>query len=353
MCMLDRRAGAAPAAGALVSPLASWFADERAVARFRGRVLGRAAVVLSPRDRAWRGILPGFQECVAMAGSGLPFQVVAHRHYDRGGDRRHLAAALAAGKTIYLPQVHQVLPRLARLMVALRASLLGPGRAECSFLFVVEGTGRPGMGLHHDGEVDAFWLQIEGRRTVTIGSPVPRGTPEDLPDARGRGGRRAGWRTVDLEPGTLLHLPPRTPHAVVCRGRSLAVTLTWRRRRRPLAAARVAPALVRWDVVSGFASPRPAPSGRWLWTQIPVAVTRPDAAGGAPHLCTAFGEGPAVPVHLAVWIPRLAAMPRLPRRLGARAGLGPLLDAGILGACDLPRRIDPADPASLDGWRFA
>ena len=41
-----------------------------------------------------------------------------------------------------------------------------------------------------------------------------------------------GWRTFDLEPGTLFHLPARTPHAVVCRRRSLAVTLTWARETR-------------------------------------------------------------------------------------------------------------------------
>ena len=126
-----------------------------------------------------------------MAGSGLPFQIAAERQVDRSGDPRRLAAALASGQTAYLPQVHQVLPRLMRLMVSLRSHLLqtGPGaapRAECSFLFVVEGAGRAGMGLHHDGDVDAFWLQLEGRRTVTIGPRVPPGTPEELEDRTAR-----------------------------------------------------------------------------------------------------------------------------------------------------------------------
>jgi mannose-6-phosphate isomerase-like protein (cupin superfamily) len=339
-------------AGGLVSPLASWFPDEAAIRRLRGARLGRAPALHHARDATWRVIAPPFAECRAMAASGLPFQIAADRRYDRSGDPRALPGALARGKTVYLPQVHQVLPRLARLMVALRAAVFGPGRDECSFLFLVEGTGRPGMGLHHDGEVDAVWLQLEGRRTVTLGPPVAPGTPEDLDDGRAAGGRRAGWRTRDLEPGTLLYLPPRTPHAVVCRGRSLAVTLTWGRAlaRRPAAAARRA--LVRWDVVSGYAEPIPPAHRATLWTQVPVAVA-PGGAAGGPRTWIAAGAGPAVARPAARWARRLAEMPRLPRRFAVERGLGPLLEAGILGDRDLPRRIRPADPAALDGWRFA
>src|SRR5262249_61901221 len=130
------------------------------------------------------------------AGRGLPFQAAAERRVDRSGNPRRLAPALAAGQTVYLPQVHQVLPRLMRLMVALRAAFFPPirgvAREECSFLFVVEGTGRQGMGLHHDGDVDAFWLQLEGRRTVTIGPRVPRGAPEELGQRDRPGGARTG-----------------------------------------------------------------------------------------------------------------------------------------------------------------
>ena len=168
-------------------------------------------MVLPPRDRAWRAVVPGFAECVTMAGDGLPFQVVAERHVDRSGDPRRLAAALAAGQTVYLPQVHQVLPRLMRLMVALRVAFLGPGRDECSYLFVVEGTGRPGMGLHHDGEVDAFWLQLEGRRTVTVGPRVPRGTPEDLDDRLGT--RRTARGMAHLRPPARQPVPLARAHA--------------------------------------------------------------------------------------------------------------------------------------------
>src|SRR4029434_1534887 len=44
---------------------------------------------------------------------------------------------------------------------------------------------------------------------------------------RARAECRAGWRTLELSPGSLFHLPPWTPHDVVCHGRSLALSLTW------------------------------------------------------------------------------------------------------------------------------
>src|SRR3989337_2245247 len=77
----------------MVTPLDTWFAGEAARRRFRRRWLGRAPVVLPPRDRAWRRIAPGFAACAAMAASGLPFQIVADRRYDRAGDRRRLPGA--------------------------------------------------------------------------------------------------------------------------------------------------------------------------------------------------------------------------------------------------------------------
>jgi hypothetical protein len=151
---------------------------------------------------------------------------------------------------------------------------------------------------------------------------VPRGTPEDLDDRLAQGGRRAGWRTFDLPPGSLFHLPARTPHAVVCRRRSLAVTLTWGSAPR-VRDGRRGRGLLRWDVASGFAEPMPPASATFLWTQVPTL-----AAG-------------------------LRLMPRLSRAYAHRAGLSRLIDAGILGSRDLPRRIRPDAPAALDGWRFA
>jgi hypothetical protein len=246
-----------------------------------------------------------------------------------------------------------------RLMVGLRMAFFRPvgeaARAESSFLFVVEGSGRPGMGLHHDGDVDAFWLQLEGHRTVTIGPRVPRGTPEELGERAGRGGRHAGWRTFDLEPGSLFHLPAWTPHAVVCRRRSLAVTLTWGRAAPDARAARRGSpldALLGWDVASGFAEPIPPARPGTLWTQIPVVARRVGRESGF-RVFTRDGEGPRVPATARSIADQLALMPWLSRSCARAVGLEPLIDAGLLGPRDLPLRIRPDDPAALDGWRFA
>jgi hypothetical protein len=195
------------------------------------------------------------------------------------------------------------------------------------------------MGLHHDGEVDAFWLQLEGRRTVTLGPPVPRGARADL-DPRRAGG--PGWRTLDLVPGTLLYLPPRTPHDVVCHGRSLALSLTWSRRR----TRRAWPA---WDVASGRAEPRPRRDRRWLWTQVPVRAGGLDRGRRRFRLLTPDA---------AAWVPararglaaRLGDMPAV--RAGAR-GAAPLVALGVLAPEDLPLVVVPDAPRALDGWRFA
>lgn len=334
--------------------LSTWLAGA-AEAGFRGRWLGREPVVLAPRDRRWRDIAPGFAECVRLARAGLPFQIAAERRYDRSGVSARLSPALAAGKTVFFPQIHQVLPRLARLMAALRASLLGPGRAECSFLFVVEGRGREGLGLHHDGAVDAFWLQLDGRRTVTIGPPVPRGTPEELPDtyASRRGpGQAAGWRTIDLDPGTLFYLPPRTPHRVLCRGRSLAISLTWTRAARARAGHGVPP---QWDVVSGRADRVPPASRTRLWTQVPAVAGPLDRARQGFPLRLPDGAAIRLPAAARPLACQLAAMPswHLPLSRRDRAALAPLLEHGIVAPRDLPLLIAPADPRALDGWRFA
>jgi JmjC domain len=342
-------------AHAVISPLATWFPDTAALASFRRRDLGRRPALLAPRDRAWRTLTPDFAAARRLAGSGVPFQVVADGRYDRSGDCTRLGRALGGGATVYLPQVHQVLPRLMRLMVALRASLLGPFREETSFLFLVQGRGRPGMGLHHDGDVDAFWLQLAGRRTVTIGPRARPGPSRDIEDRRAQpGGRR--WWTGNLAPGTLFYLPPYTPHVVVCHGRSLALSLTWGapRRRRPASHEAVAAALTAWDVISGRAVPRPRPDRRRLWTQVPVVSGPLERARQQFPLWTPDGV---------VWLPAaarrlgcdLATMPSLARREARKSqrALGVLLAHGILGDEDLPLQIVPDDPKALDGWRFA
>ena len=334
------------------TPLATWFESDAALQRFRSDVLGGRSAVLPPRDHAWRAIAPDFSEALAMAASGVPFQVAADRRYDRSGDPRRLSRALRAGATVFMPQIHQVLPRVMRLMVGLRAALLGPFREECSFLFLVDGRGRPGMGLHHDGDVDAVWVQLEGRRTVTVGPPVPRGTPLDIPTPPQVGDPR--WATFDLDPGSLFSLPPRTPHEVVCRARSLALSLTWGRPRR---AGRRAPgarveSLTRWDVVSGRVSAMPPRQRDRLWTQVPVLA---GPLGRDHRTFTLWTPDGALrlPAAMRPLVQRLALMPAV-RGRDARppATLRRLTHMGVLAPYDLPLRILPTDPGALDGWRF-
>jgi len=306
--------------------------------------------VLSPCDRAWRRIAPGWTDCLRLARAGLPFHVVANRRYDRSGNARKLGGALGSGATVYLPQVHEALPRVARLMVAIRATLLGAFRDEASFLFMVEGQGREGMGLHHDGRVDAFWLQLEGRRSVTIGPPVRPGTPEDLDDDR-LDRDASGWRTLDLAPGTLFYLPPFTPHRVLCDGRSLALSLTWSAPRRAGRSARArALALATWPVASGRAVGIPRPSAAYLWSQVPAvldprgtSLLTPDGRIDLPRSARPLAR-------------RLAAMPGVPRAMlrgPHRAAVAALVAHGVLDARDLPEAIVPSNPRALDGWRFS
>ena len=304
--------------------------------------------LLHAGDRRWRSLAPPFDRLVELIDAGVPHQVALERRHERAPDPARARAALAAGATVFFPQAHQVLPRVARLMVALRAELLGGGRAECSFLFLVEGRGREGMGLHHDGEVDAFWLQLEGRRTVTLGPPMPAGTPEDL-DVAANG---PGWRTLALPPGSLLYLPPRTPHRVVCHERSLAMTRTWGVGRRARSAGERARALTAWDVASGHVEPWPPVRSRsTLWTQVPVASGGANGKRGEATIWAGGGRV-TVPAGARELAKRLAGMPVL-RGAGEAAGSTALRDLGVLGDEDLPLLVRPDAPRQLDGWRFA
>ena len=321
------------------SPLAPWFASPGELRDFRRRIIGRRVALRLARDDAWRTLAPGFAAALALPRLGVPFHTVLRRRYDRSGDPRRLRRALARGATVYVPQAHQILPRVARLMVALREELLGARVDESSFLFMVDGQGREGMGLHHDGDMDAIWVQLLGRRTVTLGPPVPPRTRADLEE---RHAERPGWRTLDLPPGSLLYLPPRTPHAVVCRARSLALSLTWSRR--PARLPRPT-----WDVVSGRARPRPRRDRRWLWTQVPVKVGALQRVRRRFRLCTPDG---------ATWLPAVAhplaaSLAGMPAVAADAPGAAPLVALGVLAPEDLPLMIVPAAPRALDGWRFA
>src|SRR5262245_18980619 len=183
------------ATASLLSSSRSSTTTSRSVTRSRRTSRAR---LISAHAPALRTIAPRFREALDLALSDLPVQIAADRRYVRRPRREQIRRAFAEGATIYMPQIHQVLPRVARLMAQLRASLFGPGREECSFLFLVNGRGRQGMGLHHDGDVDSVCLQLEGRRTVTPGPPVSRGTPQYL-DERMIG---RGWIKRNLAPGS-------------------------------------------------------------------------------------------------------------------------------------------------------
>jgi hypothetical protein len=106
-----------------------------------------------------------------------------------------------------------------------------------------------------------------------------------------------------------------------------------------------------WDVAAGHAEPIPRASRRRLWTQVPVFAGAVDRKRGDFPLWLDGGML-RLPEATHALARRLATMPSLERSaLGRRAQ--PLLDAGILGPRDLPLRIVPRRPRTLDGWRFA
>jgi hypothetical protein len=231
-----------------------------------------------------------------------------------------------------------------RLMVALRVAFMGPGREETSFLFLVDGAGREGLGLHHDDEVRAFWVQLAGRRTVTLGPPVARGTPQEIAD---RDGDRGAFTTRVLAPGSLLYLPPRTPHRVVCYERSVALSLTWSVARQP---GRRVERLAAWDVVSGRVATVPASSRTRVWGQVPAIAAGLTAT--AMTLVLPDGHRARIPRMTRAAAYHLALMASFPRT-ALRRTLPALEARGIVGSQELPLIVVPDAPGALDGWRFA
>jgi hypothetical protein len=116
------------------------------VSALHGRVLGRRVALIPARDEAWRTVTPGSRATVrARTGSASRSTPCSSGATIASGDRRARARAGDA-RDRYVPQIHQVLPRVARLMVALREELLG--HVPTSVVSVlVHGRGREGMGF--------------------------------------------------------------------------------------------------------------------------------------------------------------------------------------------------------------
>ena len=243
-------------------------------------------------------------------------------------------------------------PDAAHRRAPRRAARAAPGG-------VVVPVHRPGHGTARHGPPS----RRRGRRLL---APARGASHRDRRAARparhGRGARRpswreaavgAGWRTFDLEPGSLFHLPARTPHAVVCRRRSLAITLTWARVAGPATDARRGdrpPSLGRGVRVRGA-----DPPGEPAHAVGPGARCSPSGAPPRPRFACGprTARGHACPGRHARGPRGSASCRALTATLAQAAGLSPLVGAGILGPRDLPLRIRPEDPSTLDGWRFA
>lgn len=387
-------------------PLHSWFPSP-----VPARMLPAGPHRVFPAlDQDWRHLIPGYEACVAFTQMGLPFHSVLEGSHDTEPDHERIPEDLKDGRSIVLLQPHEVMPRLARLMVALRATFFGPFFKESSYLFMTEGLGRPGMALHHDGDTHCFWLQLEGRRTVTLGPPAAEGS-EIEPDSIDPSG--PGWTTLELTPGSLFYMAPRILHRVVCRERSLALSLTleplrgsevlseWLERvcetnpailadlpRVDEAAAfgsrlesnlltlvmlaRQLPyqgnrffleSLTEWPVAEGRAVralpgvsepfPVPPPDSSKLWTHRPAGVWFDEA--GTPRL---VAEETTIPISGPLDPPlldQLRIMSCGERSVWGRADstLAVRLESeGVLSRHDLPVLIYPDDVDSLEGWDF-
>ena len=171
------------------------------------------------------------------------------------------------------------------------------------------------MGLHHDGPVDAFWLQLEGRRTVTLGAPVAPGTPQDLP--------------------AMVRGPRGVAHARSPSGDALSpAPVDAARRRLPRA---LAGAVAHVDERSGPRAPRARRRAGGVGRR--VGLGRPHTAGLAPSTVDSGpgDRGPAAPRHVPPDDTRRRHRPSA-RRAPAGAEVWPRCRASTCQSRGAPRR---------------
>jgi len=97
----------------------------------------------------------------------------------------------------------------------------------------------------------------------------------------------------------------------------------------------------------------PRASRELLWTQVPALAGPVDRARHRLPVSLPDGAVVWLPVEAAELARRLAFMPSLLPGDARAPGRASLIEHGVLALRDLPLVILPADPAALDGWRFA
>ena len=284
-----------------------------------------------------------------MAAGGVPFQIAAERRYDRSGDPRPLRRALDEGAHRLLPQVHQVLPRLMRLIVALRV-----GAARSSKRRVLVSVRRRGARADGDGTSPrrAGGRVLAPARGAAHGHARRRRSRRERPGSAVHGRRPRGVAHARARPGEPLPPAPvdaarrRLPRplagalAHVGDGAGSRVTRDapprWRRGTSPPARSmRIPPVSRRATVDSGPGDRGPARHGGAVPPDDARRRRRP--SGTAARRIGAGRDAVRSPVPDAR---RHAAL-----RLASRAR-----DRGAPGssAADHPER-----PGQLDGWRFS
>ncbi len=167
------------------------------------------------------------EEILALVNAGVPAHLALKGRQDEHPEPRSIPRRVAAGESLFLVQPHEYMPRLRRWIHHAGRALGLSGRPVRSFLFLVDRPGRPAMPLHDDAENELLWLQLDGERFVRFGPPGEAVAPVRPQPVREADGRHGGWFEGGLPAGSLLYLPPWTPHAVRCRKRSVALSVYW------------------------------------------------------------------------------------------------------------------------------